>query len=882
VTKYPARSKVEKSIDARRDAANPFPDCPGKRFQQVLLPHVRNAKKDCEGNFMFRRACIRKVVVGAAIVAAFMVWPNSPASFAQVTSGTILGTVTDPTGAAVAGAKITVTDTATGLQSNLTTNNGGHYELPYLPNGTYQIAVDAPGFKSFLQTGIILNIDQQYRVDVKLDVGRSSQNIVVEANALVLRTDSSQLGETIDQRTIESIPNINNNPLVNATLVPGVVSTGSFLDPNNVNTGDNTRTNFSSFTVNGSGPLTSNIQLDGAMDTSPYGNEIMVLPNMEAIAEAKVDTNAISAEYGRTAGGVVDFTTKSGTNSLHGTVYEHFRNSDLNANSFGDNTERQPRPPFNTNIFGGAFGGPVWIPKLYNGHNKTFFFASYEGLRRSQGESTYYTVPTSIERTGDFSQTRSLVTVNGITEASPVQVYLPFPSTTTTTQIAAGQYQINRQQASYNGVLNAISPQYLNSTALNFVKYYPLPNIAPLNTDGTDNYFTNAPTYTSTDQIILRLDQSFSSTSRAFFRWSTDWTLSNPPNIFAGTEPAANNNGPTTQFNPSATFGYDWIISPKQTLELRANFTRLNLVLKPCCGGANTNLGGLGFSPSELVGLPTSSFPDITDGSYPTMGLGGFVYRNNHTSVFSFTPNYAKLLNAWTLKFGMEYDGILYNFTQPYIGSLAFSSEGSNFSQACEGTGCPTIPASVVQGWGSANFVMGAIGGALGNGQYSTGDPSEALKNGYWAFYSQNDWKASRDLTINLGVRWEFQGPLTDRYNRLSQFNLNGTNETGTGGLYEFSGAGGDPRGQTNKDWKDWAPHRLLVQARSEDSHQLRIRYQLHYDNRRRLGSTRFWIGRFLSACICSDYTPKRSRHSAKRMDECIQFRRCDRRPQSI
>jgi trimeric autotransporter adhesin len=783
-----------------------------------------------------RRSSTRMNSTATILIAVFVTVLGGSLCRGQVTSGTILGTVTDPTNAAVVGAKITITDTDTSVRSEITSDSKGNFELPYLPNGPYEVTITAPGFESFRQTGVILDIGQQYRVDATLRVGQSSQSITVAANTQVLQTDSSQLSETIDQRTIENVPNINRNPLLNVTLVAGVVTTGTFMDPNNVNTGDNARQNFSSLVVNGSAPLTSNIQLDGAMDTSPYANEILVMPNIEALAEANVVTNAYSAEYGRVAGGVINFTTKSGGNDFHGVLYEDFRNTDLNANSYGNNfvgrnaqgNLSQPRAPFNSNLFGGALGGPVWIPKVYDGHDKTFFFVSYEGLRRSTGQSTYYTVPTAIERTGDFSQTRSLVTVNGVTTAPSVNIYLPFPATTTTTQVAAGQYQLNRQQASYNGILNVIPPQYLDPTALKLVNYFPLPNITPLNADGTDNYFLNTPTIIKTDQIIIRLDRSFSPTRRGFFRWTTDWTLSNPPNLFNGTMPAANNNGPTTQFNPTATLGYDWTISPKDLLEIRANLSRLNLVLVPCCGGANYNFSSLGFAPSELVGLATKSFPEFVDGSYPQMGLGSFVYRENHTTVLSFTPNYTRLLNKWTTKLGMEYDAILYNFTQPYKASMDFSSTAALFSQACDGPGCATIPTTTVQGWGSANFLMGAIDGALGSGQYTTGDPSEALKNGYWAIYSQNDWKPNRDLTVNLGVRWEYQGPITDRYNRLSQFNLNGTNGTGTAGLYEFSGVGGDPRGQVNSAWKNWAP-RIGFAYRLNDKTVVRSAYGISY-----------------------------------------------------
>jgi hypothetical protein len=392
-----------------------------------------------------------------------------PCGYSQVTSGTILGTVTDPKGAVVAGAKIVITNTATSVKSTTATNADGNYEVPYLINGPYQVTVEAPGFETFQRTNIILNVDQNYRADAVLKVGSETQAVVVTSNAYVLQTDSSELTQTIGERTIEDVPNINNNPLFYATLVAGIAPTGAMMDPQNVNVGDTSREIMSSFSVNGGMPGTSNIQLDGAMNTSPFANEIIVLPSIDSMGQATVITNAYSAEYGR-GGGVMNLTTKSGTDMFHGTLYEDFRNTVMNADSYGNNyfTPARVRPPFDTNLFGATMGGPVWIPKLYNGHGKFFFFASYQGLRRKQGASTYYTVPTPLERTGDFSQTHTLVSVSGVSTPYPVSIYLPLPATSTVTFPAAGQYQDNRQQAVYNGVNNVIAPQYQDATATEY------------------------------------------------------------------------------------------------------------------------------------------------------------------------------------------------------------------------------------------------------------------------------------------------------------------------------------------------------------------------------------------------------------------------------
>jgi hypothetical protein len=755
---------------------------------------------------------------------------------AQVTSGTILGAVVDPSGAAVANAKVTITATETNVQTNLVSTSEGNFEAPYLAAGEYAVAVSAPGFKAFRQTGIALNTDAKYRVDVKLEVGSTNETVTVAASVEVLQTDASELAHTVDHQAVASLPNINGNPLVYATIMAGVVPTGALLDPNNVNSGNAGRQNFSSFVVNGSRPISSNIQLDGAMNTSPMVNEIAVLPSLDAIGDVRVITNAYSAEYGRAGGGVINFTTKSGTNQVHGSLYENFRNSAMNANSFGNNTfgrnsdgtPVRPKVPFNTNDFGGTFSGPIWLPKIYNGHNKSFFFVSYEGLRRAMGASAYYTVPTAAERTGDFSKTVAQVTApNGGTQVVPVNIYLPLPSTTTVTQVANGQYQLNRQQATYGAVANVIAPQYINSTASKLMNLYPLPNITPVNADGSMNYFTNATAYTRTDQLVVKLDHNFNDMQKGFFRWTTDWTLNNPANIY-GANAAANNNGPMSQFNPSATLGYDWAISPTSVLELRANVTRINLISQPY-GGLNQDLASLGFSPAELKALPSANaLPNIGIGSYPRLGIGSFVMCNDHSTDYSFTPNYTKIFNKWTVKFGGEYMILQYNYLQPYQAAMAFNALGTGFSTACSGTGCATLPYNVVQGSAAANFLVGGADG-YSNGQYASNEPAMALQNKFYSVYNQNDWRATRNLTVNLGIRYEYQAPMTERYNRLSQFDLNATNITGTAGQYQFAGLNGLSRGQTNSSGKNFAP-RIGFAYRLGNKTVIRSAYGISYD----------------------------------------------------
>ncbi len=616
----------------------------------------------------------------------------SVASHAQVITGTILGTVTDSSGAAINGAKVTITNTGTNVKWETTSVESGNFERPSLPPGIYVVSIEAPGFKALKRSNVNLAVDSKYRVNAVLEVGNVSESVTVVANAQVLQTDQSDMSTNMSRELMEAIPNVGRSAMSFVLAASGVVPTGAMEDPNNSTAnGDDGRMNFSRFTVNGSRPASSEIQLDGAPNTSTSFNEIAVLPNPDAIGSFKITTNGYSAEFGRAGGGVVQFSTKSGENKMHGSLYNFVRNAAFNANTFGNNMfgrdandkPIRPKGVFNTHQFGGTFSGPVRLPKLYNGTNKTFFFVSYEGTRKAQDASGYFTVPTALERTGDFSESYTAVTINGQITRIPRNIYLPLPATSTTNTVGTGQLQVVNQQAMSGNTLNKIPSQYLNKTALNILSYYPLPNITPVNADGTQNYFASVASHSRTDQLITKMDHNFSEKQKTFFRWTTDWSLFNPRNWLGPNNPA-NNQAPMTQFNPTATLGHTWTISGRSLVELRANVTRINLLSTP----GQVDLAAMGFSPAIVATSPTSAFPTINPGTYTGLGTGGFVYRNNHSTNYSFNGNYTKLLNKWTIKVGGEYRPLFSNLLQPQVASIGFSA--LTYSRSCSGTGCPT------------------------------------------------------------------------------------------------------------------------------------------------------------------------------------------------
>ena len=762
---------------------------------------------------------------------------------AQVITGTILGTVTDPDGALVPKADIAILNTGTNIRTNLTSNSAGEFVAPYLPPGIYEVTIEFPGFKTFRQSNVQLGLDSKFRIDAVLSVGTVSDSVEVVSSAQVLQTDSSDLNTTISSAALQSLPNIGRNAMSYLVTVAGVIPRQGFEAVNNFAVGDDSRKQFSNFTVNGSRPISSEILLDGAPNTNAAFNEIAVLPSLDAIGEFKVITNAYSAEFGRAGGGVISFGTKSGTNDFHGSIYEYFRNPTLNANSFGNNSfgetaagkPARPKGKFNVNQFGGSFSGPVVLPK-YNGRGKSFFFFAYEGIRQAEDASAFLTMPTALERTGDFSQSRALIRnpANGQNLLVARNIYAPFAETTNIVNLGNGAYRLDRQQFQDGGVLNKIPQRYLNPSALKFMNFYPLPNITPLQPDGTQNYYDSNSNYTNTDQIIFKFDQYFSQQHRTFFRFTNDWSLNTPRNRFKTTNPEATDAAPVSQFNPSATVGHTWTLSPTTLAEFRGNVTRINLIQQPA-SGLNSDLAGLGFSPAMLAAAPSFAFPRVAPGGgYQQIGIGNFVLRDNHSTNYAFTGSFTKVLTKWTLKFGGEYRPLFNNFYQAFVPSFAFSP--LSFTRSCGGSGCPQLPFDRAEGFVLADFLLGSMDGQLGNGQFTTGDPRMALKNSYWGFYSQNDWKVSRKLTLNLGVRWDYQAPLTDRYDRLSQFNRNASNITGTPGIYEFSGVKGNGRGQTVSDFRNWGP-RVGLAYRLTSTTVIRSAYGISYDQVTGVGS---------------------------------------------
>lgn len=406
------------------------------------------------------------------VLAAALLLPNL--LFGQAFTGSISGIVTDSTGAVVSGAKITVTDVTRNTNFDTVSNDTGLYVMSQLPPSTYRVNASSPGFRTFVLDNLPLATQQHAKVDIKLEVGQLTEQVLVEARPQMIEGNTSTLGAVVDNKRVVDLPLNGRNIFTLTSLVPGVFQSRQTSGVDDTFYGHH-------FIVNGGQESTSDIMLDGVTATVAHNiptiSAISAIPSVEGVQEFRIQTNAYSAEYGRSGGGLVTLVTKSGTNEFHGSVFEFLRNSAMDANNFFSNRTGAKLASFKQNQFGASFGGPILIPKLYNGKNRTFFFFNYEGQRKRQASLAQHTVPTDLQKQGDFSQTFN-------SAGQLVTIYDPF--STRPDPARPGSFI----RDAFAG--NRIPTNRLNPVALNLQKYYPGANTAGRPFTQQQNFFMQA------------------------------------------------------------------------------------------------------------------------------------------------------------------------------------------------------------------------------------------------------------------------------------------------------------------------------------------------------------------------------------------------------
>lgn len=672
----------------------------------------------------------------AALVGVLLSIVGSPMMKAQTATAAIVGVCTDPSGARVPNASVTATNVGTNEHFSATTDSSGTYTLPSLPIGQYSLAVSASGFNSIQRSGIILHVGDRAAINFLLKVGSSQQKITVSSAAPLVQTASSGLSQLLTNQYVTALPVNGRNALALTVLMPGV---RNLQGGNDLGFGRSQGDQLANIGINGSTGGFTQFLLDGATDTSPGWGDVSVGPLAASVQEVNVFTGYLPPQYGFTEGGVVSAVTKTGTNSFHGSIYEFLRNNDFDAR----NAFSPTRTPLRYNQFGVAVGGPVLIPKIYNGRNRTFFFFNYEGSRRSEVSNPITTVPTQAERAGDFSQLES---ARGL----PIPIYDP----ATTIQNANGSGYL---RSAFPG--NRIPTSRFDKVAQNVLAFIPLSNQVPNNQFAqTNNFISSQPLTTNVNQYMARVDHSFGYKNRLFGRWSYNDELSNRPD----------DAGPWS--NPILYERHD-DIKNQQALLSDVNTFSPNLLNEARVSIMRQYFpfvqGSFGQGWPQKLGLPSSVpstlFPLFSIAGMANFGGVGTTGIRAETS-WQFFDLVSQIHGNHSLNYGV--DVRLYSYA-----NFQASEPSGNYAFPSTLTGNPQSPAG--SGSGFATFLLGDVGSGNLDVQ-----PFPTYVGHSYSFFVGDDWKVNRRLTLNLGLRYDFQSPPVERRCRSSNFNPSVPNPT--------------------------------------------------------------------------------------------------------
>jgi len=642
---------------------------------------------------------------------------------AQQGRGVVFGKITDPSGAAVTGVKISVKNTATNALFEAVTGASGEYTTPGIPVGNYQLNVDQSGFRPVVRAGIVLQVDERAQVDIQLIVGTVEQKIEITGEAPLVDTTSATVGNVVENKRIAELPLNGRNALALVFLEPNVKSQAGATNSGFADRG----LALSSVSINGGPSSVNNFLLDGGNNNQAFVQDLNVNPTVDAIEEFKVQSGVLSAEYGFTLGGVVNVVSKSGTNSIHGTAYEFVRNNAFDAR----NTFAPSVPVYRYNQYGGAMGGPLYIPKVYDGRNKTFLFFNIEQWQYRLGSSPITSVPSLAQRTGDFSHTL---------DATGKLIPIYDPATTLPNPNGSGFIR-----SVFPG--NVIPSNRFDPASLKYLALVPLPNRTPDNAFTQANNYIGSPSqHQNMEQYLTKVDHYFSAKDQVFFRYMYY-------NEF-------NDNGGNIYTDPVLAFRYDNLesrnalvggthtFSPSLFNEIRVDLSRSYFPFQNASYGTN--------APSALLGLPASVPPyeiplinGLPTGADQSVGI-----RSQTT--WQFYDSVTWIRGAHNLKFGL--DARLQRFNNYQVSTLS-----GNYSFAASLTGNPQAQSGT--GSGYATFLLGDVSGATVN----TGLGQAEAGHSY-SLFVQDDWHAARSLTINLGLRYDYQTWPVERYNGISNF----------------------------------------------------------------------------------------------------------------
>jgi hypothetical protein len=680
---------------------------------------------------MKRSRWVGRFLVLALPLALVLLCLVPPPLAAQAVTGTVLGTVRDSSGGALAGATVTLVNEGTGFSRSVATDTSGEYTAPLMPTGTYIVSCEMSGFKKVSVANVHVGVDQKVRTDLKLELGQMTEAVTIQAESPLIQTSSSELGTTVGNTQIAALP-LNGRNFVSLTrTIPGVLRPppGANID----GAGSLAWRAGSGFSANGQRPRDNNYLLDGVDNNETWLQTVVVFPSIEALDEFKMQTSTYSAEFGKSLGGVVNIQIKSGANQVHGDAFDFERNSALDANNFFNNRAGRPKPDFKQHQFGATLGGPLIS-------DRTFFFADYQGTRINQGQTYVSTVPSDLMREGNFSEINRVI-YDPLTNQ-------PFPG-------------------------NIIPTSRFDPASANIIsQLYPAPNAAGIRASNgqiINNYVNNPVLERQDNQFDVKLDHNVSANNHAFVRYSFEKTHrflpATLPHGDAGTTFGAGEGNIKAQsiaFNDSHSFSTSLIN------EFRFGWSSVKFLNTPIDYGTN---------PAAAVGIPGINLNPSTSamtqllfrgaGGARDLGANSNVPLITNQNDFQIFDSITRVSGRHTMKAGgsITWRSREILNADTIVGQFVFDN---NPTSNCGGitSGCKVNSST---GFDVASFLLGYASQKNRN-LFDANTYTE--KRPEYALYTQDDWRATNKLTMNLGLRWDLFVPWVEVNNRQSNFDV--------------------------------------------------------------------------------------------------------------
>jgi Carboxypeptidase regulatory-like domain len=720
------------------------------------------------------KLCIRLVLLLAC---------SFPTVLGQSNEGSISGNVVDTSGAVVADAKISAKNVASGTMYETVSSSSGSYRLANLNVGTYDVTVNIGGFKTAVLSGVVVQVGTVSSLDITLQIGAVTETVTVDADAPTVQSETADIGTVVTSKQVLDLP------LALGSVVQAMRSPEAFvfLTPGTVGPGTASG-NGGTFEskISGGQNYSTEVLLDGASTyRSENGSSFdETAPSVDALGEFRVTTSTMPPEMGRTTGGIESFTTKSGTNDIHGSAYDIFRNEAMDANTFFNNNKGLPRPLDRQNDYGLTLGGPVWIPKVYNGKNKSFFFFAWEQYRQNQGGVSNITVPTTAQRAGDFSATLNTANVLGINPCDGTPIFEGQVFDPATTQTVGGL----QCRTAFPG--NIVPQDRWSTVAQNILAFYP----EPQNSNAFNNFAFPFSFPILDTTTTFRFDHNLSTRHKLYF------TYSSRDNARTSTTPIFDNPAGQGRFQDFFTHyirvGWDFTLSPTKLNHLNLGYNRTNSLNV----GAGVKVGGnlaaaLGISGTAGDQTPGTPFPTIGVFEGPLTQIGDDVYGDAIDNGYRINDTFEWVKGKHDFKFGVDYRFQLYS-------PLGFGrTTGQYFFQRQQTAATPLTAG--LSGNAIASFLLGDVHDSNLDDYAS----QPRYFSDYFAVFFQDSFKLKPTLTINLGLRWDIDRPRRETHGNTSNIDLNAPNPGADGfpGALVIAGVGSGRTGNVDERWaKTW------------------------------------------------------------------------------